>query len=203
MNSIYSFSKGQIPFESFTSFQERMKVKDYVGAYRMIAFSNTEDKEEFLLSLIETLVHDDLYDEIHEISRRFRNEIDKTGFLFNIASEYAKVKNLKRALDLYAELDFNHQRSLAIKVSLIENSKESQVYFIREIITFHTQHRDIHAVIEILKNFDSEVSEEELFQLGLSLILEKRWDDCELIADSLDQKRDEFETHLSFIKGTG
>lgn len=199
MNAIFNFPKEQFPVETFTTFQNCMKGKDYLSAYRTIRTANHDSKEEYTLALIETLAYDDRFEEILNISSQIELESERNGFLFNIASEYLKIGELYRVYDLYIKLDKSYRYSLFTK--LFAKDPQNSSGTIASIFSIYKANDQIEEAIDFIKAILFEASEPHLFHLGLELINEKRWEDCQLIANALDQKKSEYLFKLNQAKG--
>ncbi len=193
MNPIIFYPSGQIPTEHLTSFSECMKNNDYLSAYRNVAITVSEDKEEFMSALIETLVDSDLYDEVLEILTQIEHESEKLAFLFNIASEYLKRGKYNRVYDLYGLLDVSFRFSLATKMLVNEHNEDKKLAIIDNIIYLHKINDDIAGAICFAVRLTIVDPESVLFKLGLDLIHERRWKDCHLIKKALISKSEVFQ----------
>lgn len=196
MNPIFLYQSGQIPTEHLTSFSECMKNNDYLSAYRNVAITESEDKEEFMSALIETLVYNDLYDEMLEILYLIELESERMSFLFNIASNYLKIGNYNRVYDLYGLLDVNFRFSLSTKMLVNEPNEEKKIAIIDNLIDLHKTNDDIAGAICFAVRLTIVDPESILFKLGLDLIHERRWKDCHLIKKALTSKSEAFQNMI-------
>lgn len=195
---------GQFPPQECLNFDNCMDQKEYYAAYQCIVLEDKKDLEEML---IVTIVLEDRYDAILDISSSLKND-EEMAFLFKAACEYFRVDNMKRVYAIYGLLNASYRSSLSTKLLVNQRDPNKKNQIIDNILNLHLLHDDIPGAIAFVRNITRCDRENHLFKLGLDLIHAKKWENCNLILEALTTKKLEYKvlvklalrTNVSFIR---
>lgn len=195
---------GQFPPQECLNVDNCMDQKEYYAAYQCIVLEDKKDLEEML---IVTIVLEDRYDAILDISSSLKND-EKMAFLFKAACEYFRVDNMKRVYAIYGLLNASYRSSLSTKLLVNQRDPNKKNQIIDKILNLHLLHDDIPGAIAFVRHITRCDRENHLFKLGLDLIHAKKWENCNLILEALTTKKLEYKelvklalrTNVSFIR---